>query len=79
MSHITFVSWNVHGIRSQVKKHKVLQHIMKLKADICLLQETHLHKSEEKSLKDTNFNEISPHVIIIDKEESQFWSIKGYL
>ena len=58
MSHLNLVSWNVHGIRSQAKKIKVMDFVTKLKTDIFLLQETHLLKSEEKSLKDPNFNQI---------------------
>ena len=50
MQPLTLVSWNVRGIRSQAKKTKIMNYITKLNADICLLQETHLSKSEEKNM-----------------------------
>ena len=56
MSMLNIVSWNVHGIRSQTKRIKILDYVSKLKADILLLQETHLLQSEEKSLTDPNYN-----------------------
>ena len=46
-----FVSWNILGIGSQAKRTKVLNHLTKLQADICLLQETHLCPSEQHKLK----------------------------
>ena len=55
---MTFISWNVHGIRSQAKKIKVLDHVTRLKADIVLLQETHLLQTEDKSLLTPNFHQI---------------------
>lgn len=58
MTQLTLVSWNVHGIPSQTKIIKILEYVTKLKADIFLLQETHLLKSEENSLIDSNFNQI---------------------
>ena len=58
MAKITFVSWNVHGIRSQAKKTKILDYVTKLKADILLLQETHLLQTEDKSLLTPNFHQI---------------------
>lgn len=58
MTQLTLVSWNVHGIPSQTKIIKILEYVTKLKADIFLLQETHLLKLEENSLIDSNFNQI---------------------
>lgn len=57
MLQLNLVSWNVHGVRSQAKKLKILDYVTKLKADILLLQETHLLKTEENSLIDSNYNQ----------------------
>ena len=46
MSSIKFVSWNIRGIGSSAKRTKILNHLNKLQADICLLQETHLSETE---------------------------------
>lgn len=40
------VSWNVQGMRSPNKRMRVLRHLRKLKADIALLQETHLGEQD---------------------------------
>lgn len=56
MSHLKIVSWNVRGINSPAKRSKILNHLKKLKADICLLQETHLLESEHKKLKKHTIN-----------------------
>ncbi|KAF7649677.1 hypothetical protein LDENG_00137760 [Lucifuga dentata] len=57
MQPLTVVSWNVHGIRSQAKKTKIMNYITKLNADICLLQETHLSQSEEKLMISPQFSQ----------------------
>uniref|UniRef100_A0AAQ5WX91 Endonuclease/exonuclease/phosphatase domain-containing protein n=1 Tax=Amphiprion ocellaris TaxID=80972 RepID=A0AAQ5WX91_AMPOC len=49
-------TWNVHGICSQTKRVKIMDNVSKLKADILVLQETHLLQSEEKSLTDSNYS-----------------------
>uniref|UniRef100_A0A3P8RW21 exodeoxyribonuclease III n=1 Tax=Amphiprion percula TaxID=161767 RepID=A0A3P8RW21_AMPPE len=56
MFKFNIVTWNVHGIRSQTKRVKIMDYVSKLKADILLLQETHLLQSEEKSLSDSNYS-----------------------
>uniref|UniRef100_A0A8C5HQA3 Reverse transcriptase domain-containing protein n=1 Tax=Gouania willdenowi TaxID=441366 RepID=A0A8C5HQA3_GOUWI len=58
MYQFTVTSWNVRGIRSQAKKIKIFDYVSRLNADIVFFQETHLLKSEEKSLTDSNFNKI---------------------
>uniref|UniRef100_A0A3B3I4T3 Reverse transcriptase domain-containing protein n=1 Tax=Oryzias latipes TaxID=8090 RepID=A0A3B3I4T3_ORYLA len=45
MSSLNIVSWNVRGLGSGPKRLKVLNHLNDLKADIALLQETHLSLS----------------------------------
>lgn len=52
------VSWNVRGINSPIKKAKILSHLKKLNADICLLQEAHLTDSEHKKLQTSQFAQI---------------------
>uniref|UniRef100_A0A3P8TN36 exodeoxyribonuclease III n=1 Tax=Amphiprion percula TaxID=161767 RepID=A0A3P8TN36_AMPPE len=56
MFKFNIVAWNVHGIRSQTKRVKIMHYVSKLKADILLLQETHLLQLEEKSLSDLNYS-----------------------
>lgn len=59
MSTIKFVSWNICGIGSQAKQLKVINHLLKIQADICLLQETHLTDIRNTILKSTHF----PHIL----------------
>ena len=63
-----FASWNVRGINSQIKRSKILNHLKKLNADICLLQETHLLESEHKKLQNSQFSS-SLHLIAQRREE----------
>lgn len=58
MSSITFVTWNVRGFGSQTKKVKVFNHLNKLQADICLLQETHLSESDYNKIKLSNYSHL---------------------
>ena len=58
MSSFKFVSWNIRGIGSPAKRTKILNHLNKLQADICLLQETHLSETEHKKLKTQHYNQI---------------------
>lgn len=56
MSSLTFVTWNIRGIGTQTKRTKVLNHLNDLKADICLLQETHLSDSDQDKFKSAQFS-----------------------
>lgn len=58
MSKVKFVSWNVRGLGNQNKKLKVLNHLLKLKADICLLQETHATDQTYQKIKTSHYNHI---------------------
>lgn len=58
MNSLKFVTWNIRGIGSQAKRLKVLNHINKLQADICLLQETHTSESDCHKLRTPQFNQI---------------------
>lgn len=41
-SHLKLVLWNVKGLRSPHKCISILRHLWRLRADVALLQETHL-------------------------------------
>lgn len=56
--HITFLTWNIRGFGSQTKTIKVLNHLNKLQADICLLQETHLSESDHNKIKSSQYNHL---------------------
>jgi exonuclease III len=58
MSTINFVTWNVRGFGSQTKRIKVLNHLNKLQADICLLQETHLSESDHNKIKSSKYSHL---------------------
>ena len=45
------ISWNVKGLRSPNKRMKILRHLKRIKADIALLQETHLSASDFPRMK----------------------------
>lgn len=47
---VKLISWNVKGLNNRVKSVKVFSNLIKLKANICFLQETHLKNSSHKSL-----------------------------
>lgn len=46
MASCQITSWNVKGLRSPIKRMKILRHLKRLKSDIALLQETHLEESD---------------------------------
>lgn len=48
---LQLISWNVKGLRSPQKRMMVLRHLKKLRADIVLLQETHLGKDDLKRMR----------------------------
>lgn len=58
MAPLTFLTWNIRGVGSQAKRVRVLNHLVNLKADICLLQETHLSDSDYTRIKSTQFSHI---------------------
>ena len=58
MTTLRFVTWNVRGVGSYEKRLKVLNHLNNLQADIVLLQETHIPKTEQK-LSSPHFPHIS--------------------
>ena len=58
MSTISLLTWNIRGIGTQAKRAKVLDHLDKLHADICLLQETHLSESDHNRIKSAQYNHV---------------------
>lgn len=48
---LRFVSWNVKGLNSPVKRGKIFSHLKHLKTDIAFLQETHLTLKDHHRLK----------------------------
>lgn len=50
-----FISFNVNGVLKPVKRSKILSKLKKEKAQIALLQETHLSQSEHAKLKRMGF------------------------
>uniref|UniRef100_A0A3B3IJ21 exodeoxyribonuclease III n=1 Tax=Oryzias latipes TaxID=8090 RepID=A0A3B3IJ21_ORYLA len=55
MNSLNIVSWNVRGLGSGPKRLKVLSHLDDLKADIALLQETHLSTQSQDLLCSSKF------------------------
>ena len=58
MAPLKFLTWNIRGVGSQVKKNKILNHLTYLQSDICLLQETHLTKAENNKLLTSQFSHV---------------------
>lgn len=50
MQSLKFVSWNVRGFRSQVKRITIINHLKKLGTYIAFLQETHISNSDHGTL-----------------------------
>lgn len=48
---VQFLSWNVRGLNSQLKRGKVFAHMKTFKADIHFLQQTHLKKMAQRWLR----------------------------
>lgn len=50
-SSLTLLSWNVRGLRTNLKRGKVFSHLKSLHGDIISLQETHIKHTEQWRLK----------------------------
>lgn len=61
---LKFLTWNIRGIGSQAKRMKIINHLDKLQADICLLQETHLTVSDQNKLKSPQFTHVFSSIYI---------------
>lgn len=49
-SNLNIINWNVKGLNHPVKRRKIFNHLKQLRADIVLLQETHVRASEHSRL-----------------------------
>lgn len=58
MQSLKFITWNVRGFRNQIKRLRVINHLIKLGADVCFLQETHLTETELQHLNFKQFDKI---------------------
>lgn len=50
-ANLRFVSWNVKGLNSPVKRGRILSHLKHLKTDVAFLQETHLISKDQHRLR----------------------------
>uniref|UniRef100_A0A3B4A6U0 exodeoxyribonuclease III n=1 Tax=Periophthalmus magnuspinnatus TaxID=409849 RepID=A0A3B4A6U0_9GOBI len=50
-SNVRFISWNIKGLGSAVKRSKVFSHLRCLKPDIVFLQETHMRTNNQVRLR----------------------------
>lgn len=51
ISSVRFVSWNIKGLGSAVKRSRVFSHLKRLKSDIVFLQETHMRTRDQIRLR----------------------------
>lgn len=58
MQTLKLITWNVRGFHTTSKRIKVINHLVKLRADICFLQETHLTDTELQHLHFKQFDKI---------------------
>lgn len=79
---IRFLSWNIRGMGTPIKRNKVFTHLKQLKSDIVFLQETHLRLKDHHRLQvpwighvyHSNFNSKSRGVAILINKKVQFSS-----
>lgn len=57
MSFLKLCTWNVHGLRTPVKRKKVLNYLKREAVEIALLQETHLSDSEHLKLQQGGYGQ----------------------
>ena len=50
MNTCRFISWNINGMHSPVKRKQILTYLKGNKTDLCFLQETHLDVKEHEKL-----------------------------
>ena len=58
MQTLNLITWNVRGFHTTSKRIQIINHLIKLKADICFLQETHLTNKKLQNLYCKQFNKI---------------------
>uniref|UniRef100_A0A3Q3W9E8 Endonuclease/exonuclease/phosphatase domain-containing protein n=1 Tax=Mola mola TaxID=94237 RepID=A0A3Q3W9E8_MOLML len=82
-----FVSWNIKGLGSPVKRSRVFAHLKRLKSDLVFLQETHIRNKDQVRLKcpwvaevfHSNFNSKARGVDILVCKSVQYLIVAGSL
>lgn len=83
-SHVNFVSWNIKGMGSPIKRSRVFIHLKRLNADIVFLQQTHIRTTDQVRFKcpwisevfHSNFNSKARGVAIFIGKSIHFSSSK---
>lgn len=83
-SGIRFLSWNVKGLNSPIKRSKIFSHLKRLKSDVIFLQETHLRDRDHVRLRcpwvgnvfHSTFNSRARGVAILINKRVQFTPLK---
>lgn len=71
-------SHNIQGLNSPVKRHKIMQQLHTLKADVALLQETHFPATYNPTFLHKNFTHFHLANAVTKQEEWQFASQTKY-
>lgn len=50
-SSLRFLSWNIKGMNSPVKRSRVFSHLKQLRVDVAFLQESHLRVKDQHRVK----------------------------
>ena len=83
-SSVRFVSWNVKGMGSPIKRSRIFAHLKRLKPDLVFLQETHMRTKDQVRLKcprvsevyHSNFNSKARGVAILISNKIKFSASK---
>lgn len=83
-SSVRFLSWNIKGMGSPIKRSRILTHLKRLNADLVFLQETHMRIKDQVRLKcpwvsevfHSNFNSKARGVAILIGRSIQFSASK---
>lgn len=79
-SSVRFLSWNIKGMGSPIKRSRIFAHLKRLKADQVFLQETHMRTKDQVRLEcpwvsevlHSNFNSKARGVAILIGKSIQF-------
>ena len=83
-SSVRFLSWNIKGMGSPIKRSRIFTHLKRLKADLVFLQKTHMRTKDQVRLKcpwvsevfHSNFNSKTMGVAILIGKSIQFSASK---
>ena len=70
MQTLNLITWNVRGFHTTSKRIQIINHLIKLKADICFLQETHLTNKEPHRTSIANNSTKSSHPHLTASKEA---------